>query len=97
MSTGGKGAKSVAISSATDEVFNKLAYFKRQTDNWGDASVLRVQEIVTDTYVSVESERVTHMRLTDTSNRTSTDTYVSVKEDESLSLNLYAEINTLYK
>ena len=37
------------------------------------------------------------MRLTYTSNRTSTDTYVSCKEDESLSLNSYVEINTLYK
>ena len=41
--------------------------------------------------------RVTDMRLTDTSNGTSTDTYVSVKEDESLSLNWYGEIYTLYK
>ena len=37
------------------------------------------------------------MRLTDTSNGTPTDMYVSVKEDESLSLNSYGEINTLYK
>ena len=37
------------------------------------------------------------MRLTNTSNGTSTDTYVSVKEDESLSLNSYGEINTSYK
>ena len=68
MTTGGKRAKSVAITGATDEVFNKLGYFERQTDDWGDAFVLRVQEVVTDT-----------------SNGTSTDTYVSVKEDESLS------------
>ena len=62
--------------------------------------MFRVQEVATDTYVSVESERaidmrVTDMRLTDTSNGTSTDKYVSVKKDESLSLNLYGEINTL--
>ena len=37
------------------------------------------------------------MRQTDTSNGTSTNTYVSVKEDESLSLNWYGEIYTLYK
>ena len=37
MSTGGKRAKSLAIPSATDEVFNTLGYFKRQTDDWGDA------------------------------------------------------------
>ena len=49
MSTGGKRAKSVAIPGATDEVFNKLGYFERQTDDWGDAFVLRVQEIATDT------------------------------------------------
>ena len=59
--------------------------------------MLRVQEVATDTYVSVESERVPEMRQTDTSNRTSTDTYMSVKEDESLSLNWYGEIYTLYK
>ena len=72
MSTGGKRAKSVAIPGATDEFFNKLGYFERQTDDWGDAFVLRVQEVATDTYVSV-------------------------KEDESLSLNSYGEINTSYK
>ena len=33
MSTGGKRAKSVAISGATDEAFNKLGYFVRQTDD----------------------------------------------------------------
>ena len=64
--------------------------------------MLRVQEVATDTYVSVESERAIHMsatdmRLTDTSNRTSTNMYVLVKEDASLSLNSYGEINTLYK
>ena len=96
MSTGGKRAKSVAIPGASDEVFNKLGYFDRQTDDWGDAFVLRVQEVATDTYVSVESERATDMRATDTLGGTSTDTYVSVKEDESLSLNSYGEINTLY-
>ena len=42
VSTGGKRAKSVAIPGATDEVFNKLGYFERQTDDWGDAFVLRV-------------------------------------------------------
>ena len=47
--------------------------------------------------MSVESERATDMRVTDTSNGTSTDTYVSVKEDGSLSLNSFGEINTLYK
>ena len=78
MSTGGKRAKSVAIPGATDEVFNKLGYFERQTDDWGDAFVLRVQEVATDTYVSVESERATDRRVTDTSNGTATDTYVSV-------------------
>ena len=102
MSTGGKRTKSVAIPAATDEVFNKLGYFERQTDDWGDAFMLRVREVATDTYVSLESERVTNMRVTDmrltnTSNGTSTDTYVSVKEDESLSLNSYGEINTSYK
>ena len=96
-STGGKRAKSVAIPGATDEVFNKLGYFERQTDDWGDAFMLRVQEVATDMYMSVESERVTDMRLTDTSNGTLTDTYVSVKEDDSLSLNWYGEINILYK
>ena len=84
MSTGGKRAKSVAIPGATDEVFNKLGYFERQTDDWGDAFVLRVQEVATDMYMSVESERATNMRVTDTSNGASTDTYMSVKEDESL-------------
>ena len=64
--------------------------------------MLIVQEVATDTYVSVESERatdirVTDMRLTYTSNGTSTETYMSVKEDESLSLHFYGEINTLYK
>ena len=78
MSTGGKRAKPVAIPGATDKVFNKLGYFKRQTDDWGDAFVLRVQEVATDTYMSVESERATDMRVTDTSNGTSTDTYMSV-------------------
>ena len=102
MLTGGKRAKLVAIPGATDEVFDKLGYFERQTDDCGDAFVLRVPEVATDTYVSVESERATNMRLTDmrltdTLNGTSTDTYVSVKEDESLSLNSYGEINTLYK
>ena len=107
MLTGRKIAKSVPIPGATDEVFNKLRYFERQTDDWGDAFVLRVQEVATDTYVSVVSERTTDMRvtdmrltdirLTDTSNRTLTDTYVSVKEDGSLSLNSYGKINTLYK
>ena len=97
MSTGGKRAKSVAIPGGTDKVFNKLGYFERQTDDWGDAFVLRVQEVATDTYMSVESDRAMNMRLTDTSNGTSTDMDVSVKEDESLSLNSYGEINTLYK
>ena len=97
MLTGRKRAKLVAIPGATDEVFNKLGYFERQTDDWGDAFMLRVQEVATDTYVSVERERVTDIRLTDTSNGTWTDTYLSVKEDESLSLNSYREINTLYK
>ena len=97
MSTGGKRAKSVAIPGATDEDFNILGYFERQTHYWGDDFVLRVQEVATDTCVSVESERVTVMRSTDTSNRTWIDTYMSVKEDESLSLKLYREINTLYK
>ena len=81
MSTGGKRAKSVANPGGTDKVFNKLGYFERQTDDWGDTFVLRVQEVATNTYVSVESERatdmrLTDMRLTDTSNGTSTDTYV---------------------
>ena len=97
MSTGGKRAKSVAIPGATDEDFNILGYFERQTHYWGDDFVLRVQEVATDTCVSVESERVTVMRSTDTSNGTWIDTYMSVKEDESLSLNSYGEINTLYK
>ena len=66
MSTGGKRAKSVAIPGGTDEVFNKLGYFERQTDDWGDACVLRVQQVATDTYMSVESDRATDMRLTDT-------------------------------
>ena len=72
MSTGGKRAKSVAIPGATHEVFNIMGYFERQTHDWGDDFVLRVQEVATDTYMSV-------------------------KEDESLSLKLYREINTLYK
>ena len=55
MSTGGKRTKSVAIPAATDEVFNKLGYFERQTDDWGDAFMLRVREVATDTYVSLES------------------------------------------
>ena len=65
MSSGAKRTKSVAIPGATDEVCNQLGYFERQTDNWGDAFVLRVQEVATDTYVSVDSERVTDMKLTD--------------------------------
>ena len=63
MSTGWNRGKLVAIPGATDKVFNKLGCFERQTVDWGDAFVLKVQEVATDTYMSVESER-----LTDTSN-----------------------------
>ena len=38
--------------------------------------MLRVQEVATITYVSVESERLTDRRLTDTSKGTSTNKYV---------------------
>ena len=65
MSSGARRTKSVAIPGATDEVCNQLGYLERQTDNWGDAFVLRVQEVATDTYVSVDSKRVTDMNLTD--------------------------------
>ena len=97
MFTGSKRAKSVAIPGAPDKVFNKLGYFERQTADWGDAFVLRGQKVATDTYVSVETEKGTEIRLTNSSNGISTDMYVSVKENASLTLNWYGEINTLYK
>ena len=53
MSTGWNRGKLVAIPGATDKVFNKLGCFERQTVDWGDAFVLKVQEVATDTYVSV--------------------------------------------
>ena len=43
----GKRAESVANPRVTDGEISNLGYFERQTDDWGDAFVLRIQEIET--------------------------------------------------
>ena len=96
----GKRAESVANPGVTDGEISNLGYFERQTDDWGDAFVLRNQEIETTptvTYVTVDEP------LTKPSNDNVYPTvmYVTVGSralsNDGFSVSSYGEIDTLYK